>query len=197
MIKVLIMYHPSFASAGKFERKLTKILSTLDDYQILYFDDPASLISNFFDSTLLKHLEDNVLGSIVQDEKLTHAVIFDSIYSPEFTTVKSYLSEVIPVRYIQDKVTFVSNKDKGEHFDTYIGRGTLWGNPYAIGQDGDRDEVIRKFAYDFSRGFLRSGDDFNEKLKLLRGHTLGCHCKPYACHGDVLAEYLNKLDDGE
>lgn len=197
MIKVLIMYHPNFASAGKFERKLTKILSTLDDYQILYFDDPANLISNFFDSKLLKLLGDNVLDSVVQDEKLTHAVIFDSTYSPKFTTFKSYLSEVIPVRYIQDKITFVSNKDKGEHFDTYIGRGTLWGNPYAIGQDGDRDEVIRKFAYDFSRNFLRGGDDFNEKLKLLRGHTLGCHCKPYTCHGDVLAEYLNKLDDGE
>ncbi|HEC2616199.1 TPA: DUF4326 domain-containing protein [Raoultella ornithinolytica] len=197
MKKVLIMYHPNFASSGKFERKLTKILSTLDDYQILYFDDPASLISNYFESKLLKHLGNNVLGSIVQDENLTHAVIFDSTYSPEFTTVKSYLSEVIPVRYIQDKITFVSNKDKGDHFDTYIGRGTLWGNPYAIGQDGDREEVIRKFTYDFNRGFLRGGEDFNEKLKALRGHTLGCHCKPYACHGDVLAEYLNKLDDGE
>ncbi|HCA6603594.1 TPA: DUF4326 domain-containing protein [Enterobacter roggenkampii] len=197
MKKVLIMYHPNFASAGKFERKLTKILSTLDDYQVLYFDDPASLICSYFESKLLKHLSNNVLGSIVQAENLTHAVIFDSTYSPVFTTVKSYLSEMIPVRYIQDKITFVSNKDKGDHFDTYIGRGTLWGNPYAIGQDGDREEVIRKFAYDFNRGFLRGGEDFNEKLKALRGHTLGCHCKPYACHGDVLAEYLNKLDDGE
>ena len=197
MIKVLIMYHPHFASSGKFERKLTKILSTLDDYQIIYFDDPAGLITSYFESKLLRHLSNNVLGSIVQDENLTHAVIFDSTYSPEFTTVKSYLSEVIPVRYIQDKITFVSNKDIGDHFDTYIGRGTLWGNPYAIGQDGDREEVIRKFAYDFNRGFLRGGEDFNEKLKALRGHTLGCHCKPYACHGDVLAEYLNKLDDGE
>ncbi|WP_370554593.1 DUF4326 domain-containing protein [Edwardsiella tarda] len=192
------MYHPNFASAGKFERKLTKILSTLDDYQILYFADPASLISNFFDSKSLKLLGDNVAhGSIVQDEKLTHAVIFDSVSSPEFTTIKSSLSEMIPVRYIQDKITFVSNKDKGDYFDTYIGRGTLWGNPYAIGQDGDREEVIRKFSYDFNRGFLRGGKNFNEKLKALRGHTLGCHCKPYACHGDVLADYLNKLDDGE
>lgn len=197
MIKVLIMYHPHFASSGKFERKITKILSTLNDYQIIYFDDPAGLISSYFESKLLRHLSNNVLGSIVQDENLTHAVIFDSTYSPEFTTVKSYLSEIIPVRYIQDKITFVSNKDKGDHFDTYIGRGTLWGNPYAIGQDGDREEVIRKFTYDFNRGFLRGGDDFNEKLKALRGHILGCHCKPYACHGDVLAEYLNKLDDGE
>lgn len=191
------MYHPNFASSGKFERKITKILSTLDNYQIIYFDDPASLIYNYFKSKPLKKLNDHVLSNIVQDENLTHAVIFDSIHSSEFTTVKSYLSELIPVRYIQDKITFVSNKDKGEHFDTYIGRGTLWGNPYTIGKDGDREEVIRKFAYDFNRSFLRGGEDFNKKLGTLRGHTLGCHCKPYACHGDVLAEYLNKLDDGE
>lgn len=197
MMKVLIMYHPSFVCKSKFERKLSRIFSNSDDYQIIYVDDPNNLISSYFNSNMLKRIEDTVLATAVEDEKLTHAVLFDSTSCPEFTTVKSYLSDLIPVRYIQDKITTVSNKDKGEHFDTYIGRGTLWGNPYAIGQDGERDEVIRKFAYDFERGFLRGGEDFNEKLKSLRGHTLGCHCKPYACHGDVLAEYLNKLDDGE
>lgn len=197
MMKVLIMYHTKFMSDGKFERKLTKILSTVVDYQIFYLSDPADMISNYFDSEIINHIEDNSFESFIQNESLTHAIIFDSVQYPEFMAVKNHLSDKIPVRYIQDKITFVSNKDKGDHFDTYIGRGTLWGNPYAIGQDGDREEVIRKFAYDFNRGFLRGGEDFNEKLKYLRGHTLGCHCKPYACHGDVLAEYLNKLDDGE
>lgn len=27
----------------------------------------------------------------------------------------------------------------------------------------------------------------------LRGKTLGCWCKPDACHGDVLAELANKV----
>lgn len=26
----------------------------------------------------------------------------------------------------------------------------------------------------------------------LRGKVLGCHCKPLACHGDILADYLNR-----
>ncbi|TBV87515.1 DUF4326 domain-containing protein, partial [Citrobacter freundii] len=30
-----------------------------------------------------------------------------------------------------------------------------------------------------------------------KGKILGCHCKPYPCHGDVLARFLNELDDGE
>jgi hypothetical protein len=30
-------------------------------------------------------------------------------------------------------------------FDVYIGRGSVWGNPFVIGKDGDRAEVIRKY----------------------------------------------------
>lgn len=190
------MYHPDFASKGKFERKLTRIFSNLTDYQILYFADSHSLISDYFDSSVLIRLDFDVLADLLSIDP-THAIIFDSATNPVFLIPREVLSERIPVRYIKDNITFVSNKDKGDHFDTYIGRGTLWGNPYAIGHDGDRDEVIRKFKYDFERDFLRGGTEFKEKLNALRGHTLGCHCKPYACHGDILAHYLNEIDDGE
>ncbi|MBZ7216422.1 MULTISPECIES: DUF4326 domain-containing protein [Klebsiella] len=196
MMRVLIMYHPDFASKGKFERKLTRIFSKSSDYQILYFEDHHNLISEYFPPDVLIKINTDVLAEPFS-VNLTHAIIFDSTTKPVFSTPYEVLSEKIPVRYIEDKITFVSNKDKNEFFDTYIGRGTLWGNPYAIGHDGDRDEVIRKFKYDFERGFLKGGSDFKDKLKTLRGHTLGCHCKPYACHGDVLAHYLNKMDDGE
>ena len=196
MMKVLIMYHPDFASKGKFERKLSRIFSESNDYQVYYFEDHHDLINQFFPANVVKKIAPEIFADPLSIG-LTHAVIFDSDKNPEFTDPKDILSKQIPVRYIKDKITFVSNKDKGEYFDTYCGRGTLWGNPYAIGTDGDRDEVIRKFKYDFDRDYLRGGSEFKEKLKLLRGHTLGCHCKPYACHGDVLARYLNELDDGE
>lgn len=196
MMKVLIMYHPDFVSKGKFERKLSRIFSKSNDYQVFYFVDHNGLISDLLTDNELIKLDADVLADPFS-VGLTHAVIFDSESKPIFSSPYDVLSSKIPVRYIKDKITFVSNKDKGDFFDTYIGRGTLWGNPYAIGSDGDREEVIRKFAYDFNKGFLRGGEEFNDKLKLLRGHTLGCHCKPFACHGDILARYLNELDDGE
>ena len=68
-------------------------------------------------------------------------------------------------------------------------------NPYAIGFDGDREDVIRKFKYDFDRDYLKEGAAVKEKLKKLRGKRLGCHCKPEPCHGDILVEYINSLDD--
>lgn len=74
--------------------------------------------------------------------------------------------------------------DDSDH--EYIGRGTIFGNPFIIGRDGDRDEVIEKFkAY-----FLSDRRLMDAALTHLKGKNLGCHCKPLACHGDVIMEYL-------
>ena len=34
------------------------------------------------------------------------------------------------------------------------------------------------------------------KRHALKGKTLGCFCKPYPRHGDVISDYLNGLDTG-
>ncbi|HHN8406098.1 TPA: DUF4326 domain-containing protein [Morganella morganii] len=196
MKKVLILCHPDFSAMGKFKRKLNKIFSKLNDYKVFYFEDHHGLIKDYFPDEVLERLLPDLFEKI-PSINLTHAVIFDSNSKPQYVYIYEGLVKKIPVRYIKDKITFVSNKDRGEDFDTYCGRGTLWGNPYAIGIDGDREEVIRKFKYDFDRDYLKGGKEFKEKLKELRGNILGCHCKPYACHVDVLARYLNEMDDGE
>ncbi len=196
MTTILIMYHPNFASRGKFERKLNRILSNIKNYKVIYNEDPRGLIASFFSEEQLIKVKTNFFDDYDTVE-FTHAVFFDSIKKPYLLSLSEELSKKKLVRYIKDKITFVSNKDKGDYFDTYIGRGTLWGNPYSIGHDGDREDVIRKFQYDFDRNYLKDGEKFKEKLILLRGHTLGCHCKPFDCHGDVLAQFLNEMDDGE
>jgi hypothetical protein len=70
----------------------------------------------------------------------------------------------------------------------YIGRGSRWGNPYVIGQDGDRDEVIAKFrAYAEVR--LKHFPDWLEPLE---GQNLVCFCAPLPCHGDVLVSLIER-----
>ncbi|CAN2967066.1 hypothetical protein METHPM2_110013 [Pseudomonas sp. PM2] len=66
-----------------------------------------------------------------------------------------------------------------------------------MGVDGDRDEVIRKFKYDFENGMLKASTDLEKNLDIVRGKVIACHCKPAACHGDVIAAYLNSWDDGK
>ena len=60
----------------------------------------------------------------------------------------------------------------------YVGRPSKWGNPYRIGPDGTREEVIRQFA----DWLTRSGLDLTE----LKGRDLVCWCAPQPCHGNIL-----------
>jgi hypothetical protein len=72
-------------------------------------------------------------------------------------------------------------------FDVYIGRPSKWGNPFVIGRDGTRAEVVAQY-----RRWLLTQADLLAALPELKGRTLGCWCAPHACHGDVLAELANK-----
>jgi hypothetical protein len=72
-----------------------------------------------------------------------------------------------------------------EDYDVYIGRGTKWGNPFIVGKDGTREEVIELY-----RQYARNNPVIMESLHELRGKRLGCSCKPAACHGDILLELM-------
>ena len=68
-----------------------------------------------------------------------------------------------------------------------IDRRSIWGNPFEIGKDGDRTEVIEKY-----REHIRQEADLIERITELRGRVLGCWCHPEPCHGGVLIELLNE-----
>ena len=72
----------------------------------------------------------------------------------------------------------------------YIGRGSRFGNPFHIGKDGTREEVIALY-----REYARNNPEIYEHLDELRGKVLGCSCKPLPCHGDVLIQMLNQQYD--
>jgi hypothetical protein len=73
-------------------------------------------------------------------------------------------------------------------YDTYVGRPTKWGNPFVIGKDGTRTEVIGKY-----RDWLgRHPALVAQARQELVGKILGCWCAPQACHADVLAEIANE-----
>ena len=78
-----------------------------------------------------------------------------------------------------------------EPHDIYIGRPSRFGNPYLIGRDGTRDEVIEKFrVHVIERPLL-----VKTIRRELRGKVLGCWCAPKPCHGDVLLEIANAKGD--
>ena len=82
-------------------------------------------------------------------------------------------------------MTRVVNKYRNS-YDVYIGRGSKWGNPFKIGIDGTREDVIEQY-----RDWIQTQSHLLNSLEELRGKTLGCFCSPQACHGDILVELLN------
>jgi hypothetical protein len=82
-----------------------------------------------------------------------------------------------------------------EKFDVYIGRANAryglpaspFANPFKIGRDGDRDQVIAQY-----RAWLLARPDLLARLPELRGKVLACWCKQLTsdipCHGNVLVE---------
>lgn len=84
-------------------------------------------------------------------------------------------------------------------YDVYIGRvkhrrhggsDGIFGNPFVLLDESERAEVVEKFrAYFLDR--VERDLDFRAKVLALRGRVLGCFCKPKACHGDVIAEWVD------
>jgi hypothetical protein len=80
---------------------------------------------------------------------------------------------------------------KKEPYDVYIGRPSIWGNPFEIGKHGTREEVIAKY-----RQHLKNDPLLMDRIMELDGKVLGCWCAPQACHGDVLLEVIGDIKKG-
>ena len=85
--------------------------------------------------------------------------------------------------------TRVVNKYQQE-YDIYIGRGSKWGNPFVLGKDGNREEVIDKYEE-----WIRQQPDLMSSLNELKGKRLGCFCRPKKCHGDVLVKLVEEMEE--
>ncbi len=69
-----------------------------------------------------------------------------------------------------------------------IDRRTKWGNPFIIGADGTREQVIAQY-----RSWVLTQPSLLNDLPELIGKDLACWCAPLPCHGDVLLELIEYL----
>lgn len=95
----------------------------------------------------------------------------------------------------------IVNISKTNDYDIYIGRSSMYGNPFRVDIDGDRHAVIAMYKswllrwLDGNKLEIINGHSNKyicEHLHRLKGKILGCHCAPSACHGDILEELTNR-----
>jgi hypothetical protein len=92
----------------------------------------------------------------------------------------------------------VVHKNKSD-WDVYIGRGSKWGNPFShiAGTKASFIVSTREEAIESYRKWITEGEGkyLLKHLHELKGKVIACWCKPKACHGDVLAELVEKYCD--
>lgn len=89
-------------------------------------------------------------------------------------------------------------------FDYYVGRNprhhgvplakTLdprWANPYEIGKDGSREEVVKKYEV-YIRALLANNDALLNELNKMKGKRLACWCAPLLCHISVIIKLIKE-----
>jgi len=73
----------------------------------------------------------------------------------------------------------------------YVGRPTKYGNPFKIGPDGTRSDVLAKYEA-WLREKISSDPNFLDPLK---GKDLACWCPlTLPCHADIILKILAEED---
>jgi len=70
-----------------------------------------------------------------------------------------------------------------QQFDVYIGRPSLWGNPFHISPTCSRLQAVARY-----HAWILTQPALLAQVHTLRGKVLGCWCAPQLCHGSVLAQ---------
>ncbi|HEX7636580.1 MAG TPA: DUF4326 domain-containing protein [Noviherbaspirillum sp.] len=195
---LLVALSKGFCFPSLFASKLDALTTNLGKPAVSVIQDDRGIAREYFARLGIDVISERPIPRTSMKRKLelySHILVF---WDGEDLADMLYFAQLIrkPIRVVPVQITKVRNKDKDEPYDVYIGRGTPWGNPFPIGKGGvgdTREDVIRKYREHFETVILQD-DTRRKSLLSLRGYRLGCHCKPLACHGDIIAEYLNRED---
>lgn len=87
-------------------------------------------------------------------------------------------------------IVFVPTPEGGK--ERWPKRDSPLANPYKVGKDGDREEVVCLYRNYLLTQIARGSINI-DYLKSLKGKNLGCWCAPEACHADVIAELVDQI----
>jgi hypothetical protein len=100
-----------------------------------------------------------------------------------------------------DVDVYIGRGENDAHLlNTDIGERGWLGNPFHVDDHG-RGQCIERFRAEFEAR-LQEDDEFREAVAQLKGKVLGCWCQRLeedgpACHGEAIAEWVDRLVDDD
>ena len=95
--------------------------------------------------------------------------------------------------------TKVVNIEDNRHA-IYIGKKTkerdksYFASPFSFSPNEDRELTLKKYS-DYFYYRIEIDSIFLGEIMKLKNRIIGCTCKPLACHGDIIANFLdNELE---
>jgi hypothetical protein len=108
---------------------------------------------------------------------------------PKYNNLEEWVNDDENNVYIgRAGVVFIEDKKTGKK-ERFPKQASEFQNPFKIGKDGTRDEVIDKFRK-YIVAKLGSDSNLKDALLKMEGKKLGCWCAPEPCHGNVLLELI-------
>ena len=159
MNRVLVLCPAAFRSYSKLCRKLDFLLQNLDGVQLCAPDDQHDMLDRYCDEHRLPLARLPLHGLLMASDDqsnpdapdgatvmsaITHAVVFDD--GEEFPQALAQLRQrPIRIRRVPVRITRVVNIRRETEYASqkstpayeYIGRGSYWGNPYSMYEEGE------------------------------------------------------------
>ena len=104
---------------------------------------------------------------------------------PDFQNLQEWMEDSLNVYIGRAGVVFID----GQRFPQ---TASPFCNPFKVGKDGTREEVIEKFREHIMQRIAKE-PQLKNALLALKGKNLGCWCAPESCHGNVLLELLKTI----
>jgi len=83
---------------------------------------------------------------------------------------------------------------RNENYDVWAGKGQdgYFGNPIRLSANEPKGATLERYeTYFYKR--LSEDEEFRRRIHELKGKILGCFCKPFPCHGDIIKRYLDSI----
>ncbi len=130
-----------------------------------------------------KHVQEAMREYNARDGKLQSCRKFSDRESKLKTDSENGLTVVANINTDSALISWAEGREKY----VYVGRGSKWGNPFKMPDDGNRETVCECYR----KHYVPNKPSILNDLDSLVGMVLGCYCSPQQCHAETLASFAN------